>query len=151
MSGAGVRPMERADVGAAVAIVMAGTLAVGAEDPAREDDYWAAVLETRRRRGDVLVAEVDGEVVGVTQVMVFPHFQHTGGWCAELESVHVREDHRGRGIGAALLGAAETLARERGCYRIQLTSRNVRVDAHRFYVANGFEQNSQGFKKLLGE
>ncbi|MDE3064602.1 MAG: GNAT family N-acetyltransferase [Acidobacteriota bacterium] len=151
MSGTGVRPMERADVGAAVALVMAGTLAVGAEDPAREDDYWAAVLETRRRRGDVLVAEVDGEVVGVTQVMVFPHFQHTGGWCAELESVHVREDHRGRGIGAALLDAAETLARERGCYRIQLTSRNVRVDAHRFYVANGFEQNSQGFKKLLGE
>jgi hypothetical protein len=32
---------------------------------------------------------------------------------------------------------------------VQLTSRNVREDAHRFYVANGFEQTSQGFKKTL--
>jgi len=35
--------------------------------------------ETRRRHGDVLVAEASGEVIGVCQVMIFPHFQHTGG------------------------------------------------------------------------
>lgn len=113
------------------------------------DAYWRAVTETRTRRGDVLVAELDGEVIGVCQVMVFPHFQHTGGWCAELESVHVRSDLRGRGIGAQLLHSAEGLARAHGCYRIQLTSRNVREDAHRFYRTNGYEQTSQGFKKPL--
>ena len=43
--------------------------------------------------------------------------------------------------------AAESLARKNDCYRLQLTSRNVRLDAHRFYVANGFEQTSHGFKK----
>jgi hypothetical protein len=37
----------------------------------------------------------------------------------------------------------------RGCYRMQLTSRNVRGDAHRFYLANGYVQTSQGFKKVL--
>ncbi len=87
--------------------------------------YWQAVEETRRRLGEVFVAELDGEVVGVCQVMVFPHFQHTGGWCCELESVHVRSDLRSQGIGGRLLEAAETLAKERGCYRVQLTSRNV--------------------------
>ena len=146
-----VRPIERGDVTHAARLVAAGTLAVGAEDPDHVDAYWSAVLETRARRGEVLVAEVDREVVGVTQVLVFQHFQHTGGWCAELESVHVRDDHRGHGVGSALLAAAEAVARERHCYRIQLTSRNVRTDAHRFYVANGFDQNSQGFKKLLVE
>lgn len=145
-----VRPIERRDVGAAARLVAAGSLTPGSEDPERVDDYWAAAEENRRRGGEVLVAEEDGEVVGVTQLIVFPHFQHTGGWCAELESVHVREDRRSRGIGAALLAAAEDLARERGCYRIQLTSRNVRVDAHRFYAALGYELTSQGFKKLLG-
>lgn len=143
--------MERGDVAAAARLVAAGTLAVGAEDVDQVDAYWSAVLETRARRGEVLVAEADGEVVGVTQVLIFQHFQRTGGWCAELESVHVRDDHRSHGVGSALLSAAESVARERGCYRIQLTSRNVRTDAHRFYVANGFDQNSQGFKKLLVE
>jgi GNAT superfamily N-acetyltransferase len=146
-----VRSIQRDDVAAAARLVAAGTLAVGAEDPDRVGAYWAAVEETRRRLGDVLVAEVDGEVVGVCQVLVFPHFQHTGGWCCEVESVHVREDWRSRGVGSALLAAAEALARDRGCYRIQLTSRNVRADAHRFYRANGYEQISQGFKKFLDE
>jgi GNAT superfamily N-acetyltransferase len=97
----------------------------------------------------VLVADVDGDVVGVCQVIIFQHFQHAAGWCCEIESVHVRSDMRSRGIGAQLLGAAEALAQERGCYRIQLTSRNVREDAHRFYLANGYDQTSQGFKKFF--
>ena len=126
-----------------------GSLTPQFENEDRVGDYWSAVEETRRRLGDVLVAELDGEVVGVCQVMIFPHFQHRGGWCCEVESVHVRSDQRSRGIGARLLAAAEVLARERDCYRIQLTSRNVRGDAHRFYLANGYEATSQGFKKFF--
>jgi hypothetical protein len=30
-----------------------------------------------------------------------------------------------------------------------LTSRNVREDAHRFYLTNGYDQTSQGFKKFF--
>lgn len=144
-----IRPIAFNDVTAASLVVQGGSLDPGTE---REDDvdaYWRAVEENRRRRGEVLVADSDGEVVGICQVMVFPHFQHTGGWCCELESVHVRDDWRSRGVGAALLVAAEAIARREGCYRMQLTSRNVRVDAHRFYVANGYVMTSQGFKKLL--
>lgn len=121
-------------------------------DDEHEDDvdaYWSAVTETRARRGEVLVAAVDAQVVGVLQVLVFQHFQHTGGWCAELESVHVRHDLRGNGIGAELLAAAEDVARRAGCYRVQLTSRKFRVDAHRFYLAHGYEATSEGFKKSL--
>jgi GNAT superfamily N-acetyltransferase len=66
-----------------------------------------------------------------------------------VESVHVRDDWRSRGVGAALLVAAEAIARREGCYRMQLTSRHVRNDAHRFYEANGYVATSQGFKKLL--
>jgi len=52
-------------------------------------------------------------------------------------------------MGAKLLAAADDLARREGCYRIQLTSRDVRKDAHRFYQSNGYELTSQGFKELL--
>jgi GNAT superfamily N-acetyltransferase len=48
-----------------------------------------------------------------------------------------------------LLERAEALAREQGCYRIQLTSRVVREDAHRFYEAHGYVPSHRGFKKLL--
>ena len=142
----GIRP---GDVDTAVSLLIEGTLTPEAEHAGQGAQYWSAVLETRERGGDVLVAEVDGVVVGICQVMILRHFQHTGARCCEIESVHVRSDLRSRGIGAALLREAERIARREGCYRIQLTSRNVRTDAHRFYVTNGYEQNSQGFKKLL--
>jgi GNAT superfamily N-acetyltransferase len=144
-----VRPIAYEDVAAAVELLRGGSLMPEFEDVTRIDDYWDAVEETRRQRGDVLVADVDGDVVGVCQVIIFQHFQHTGGWCCEIESVHVREDMRSRGVGAQMLRAVEDLARQRGCYRVQLTSRNVREDAHRFYRANGYGQTSQGFKKFF--
>jgi len=144
-----IRPIAFVDLEMAVSIIQEGSLDPSHEDPTRLDDYWRAVEDTRTQRGDVLVAEVDGEVVGLCQVIVFTHFQHAGKPCCELESVHVRSDHRNQGIGARLLKHAEGIARDAGCYRVQLTSRNVRVDAHRFYLTQGFSQTSQGFKKLL--
>jgi GNAT superfamily N-acetyltransferase len=144
-----VRPIAHDDVAAAVELLRGGSLMPKFEEATRVNDYWAAVEETRRQRGDVLVAEVEGDVVGVLQVIIFQHFQHAGGWCCEIESVHVRADMRSRGIGAQMLAAAEGFAQERGCYRIQLTSRNERQDAHRFYLANGYGQTSQGFKKFF--
>jgi len=79
----------------------------------------------RRQRGDVVVAEVNGEVVGVCQVIIFQHFQHAGAGAARSKACTCEAiaavAHR-----AQMLLAAEELARERGCYRIQLTSRNVR-------------------------
>jgi GNAT superfamily N-acetyltransferase len=144
-----IRPIKFDDVATASLVVQGGSLSSEAEDVHDVDAYWRAVEETRRRRGDVLIADAQGEVIGILQVLIFPHFQHTGGWCCELESVHVRSDWRSRGVGAELLAAAEVIARREGCYRMQLTSRNVRSDAHRFYEANGYVAVSQGFKKLL--
>jgi len=141
--------MRRDDVEAAVELLIEGTLSPEAENAGDSEAYWSAVVEMRTRDDEMLVAEVDGDVVGICQVMVFRHFQHTGGRCAEIESVHVRSDLRSQGIGAAMLREAERIARGAQCYRIQLTSRHVRTDAHRFYVAHGYEMTSQGFKKLL--
>lgn len=146
-----MRAIERREVAAAVALINEGTLSPGVEDDQRLDDYWEAVLETRRRGGDLVVALSEGEVVAMCQIIIFQHFQHTGGWCCEIESVYVRGDQRSRGVGAALLAHAEDFAREKGCYRVQLTSRNERLDAHRFYLTNGYGRNSQGFKKPLDE
>ena len=109
---------------------------------------WPSV-EIMQGSGDVLVAEVAHEVVGVCQLIVFRHLQSKGGLCAEVESVHVHPDWRSRGIGRVLMGAAIDRARALGCYRVQLTSNHARPDAHRFYASLGFLPSHQGFKLSL--
>ena len=146
-----VWPIAEHEVSAAVQLINAGSLAAPIEDVESLTNYVAAIVETRKRGGEVFVADLDGEVVGVCQVIVFRHLQHRGGRCAEIESVHVRSDVRSKGIGAALLRASEKFAVAKGCYRIQLTSNNQRADAHRFYVTNGYAQSHQGFKKSLSD
>lgn len=49
----------------------------------------------------------------------------------------LEESHRGRGLGAALLGRAEELARERGCLGVCLTSFSFQAPG--FYQRNGYE------------
>ena len=98
---------------------------------------------------DVLVATWEGEVIGVAQLITFRHLQHRGGRCAEIESMHVDEAHRGHGVGSLLLDALVAAARDRGCYRVQLTSNKQRGDAHRFYERNGFSATHEGFKRYL--
>ncbi len=147
-----LRPAGEADVGPIVQLLVLGAVPGG--PPATEDagelgPYRAALRDIAEGGGAVLVAERGGRVVGVCQLIVFRHLQSRGGLCAELESVHVHPEHRGGGIGAALVGAAVARARELGCYRMQLTSNVARADAHRFYERLGFVPSHLGFKMLL--
>jgi GNAT superfamily N-acetyltransferase len=119
------------------------------ETPDDLEPYRRALAEVGAGPGEVLVAELDGEVVGVCQLIVFRHLQSRGGLCAEVESVHVHPDHRAHGIGTALMEAAIRRARDLGCYRVQLTSNQVRNDAHRFYERLGFTSSHLGFKLAL--
>jgi len=153
--GAGARPdfvvrLARPDDTPALAALLAGGSLRGGEDPADLAVYQAAMDDIVRTPGnDVLVAEAGGSVAGMCQLITFRHLQQRGGRCAEIESMHVDEGLRSSGIGGALLEAAVQLAREAGCYRVQLTSNKSRAAAHRFYLRHGFEASHQGFKRYL--
>ncbi len=136
----------RPDDAAAVAAILSGGSIDDGEDPGDPTAYRAAIEATSSGPGAVLTAELAGEVVGVCQLLLFRHIQHRGGRCAEIESMHVAREHRGGGIGSALLSAAVERARAAGCYRVQLTSNKVRADAHRFYQRHGFVASHEGFK-----
>ncbi len=147
-----IRPATEADLGRAAELLQLGALPGGpprVEDPADVGPYAAALGEIDAAGGVVLVAELGGEVVGVCQLIVFRHLQAQGGLCAEVESVHVHPNHRGSGVGTALLRDAVGRARALGCYRVQLTSDARREDAHRFYERLGFSPTHVGFKMLL--
>jgi GNAT superfamily N-acetyltransferase len=126
-----------------------GSLHPDVEDPENAKAYATVIEAAMSGRSVVLVAELDGEVVGVLQVLVLQHLKRQGGLCAELESVHVHRDHRGGGIGGVLVEAAVERARDLGCYQVQLTSNLKRPEAHRFYEAHGFDASHVGFKRYL--
>ena len=63
--------------------------------------------------------------------------------------MHVHPDHRGTGVGGALLRHAVERARALGCYRVQLTSNVARPDAHRLYERLGLSPTHVGFKMPL--
>ncbi len=144
-----VRVATEHDLARIVELFEYGALVTGKEDRADTGPYRAALAEIEQGSGDMLVAEIGEEVIGVCQLIAFRHLQSRGRLCAEIESVHVHPDWRGRGIGRVLMGAAIDCARALGCYRVQLTSHRARPDAHCFYAALGFEASHFGFKLLL--
>jgi streptothricin acetyltransferase len=58
---------------------------------------------------------------------------------AVLWDIRVQPDHRGQGIGAALLRRAAEWARQRGCTQLKIETQNVNVPACRFYASQGCE------------
>jgi GNAT superfamily N-acetyltransferase len=95
---------------------------------------------------ELIVAELDGEVIGTLQLMYLPSLSYQGGTRAQVESVRVAQGLRGKGIGAEMMKWAIERARQRGCHLMQLTSHKSRTDAHRFYEKLGFTKSHIGMK-----
>ncbi len=94
----------------------------------------------------LLVAEEDGKVVGTTFLAILPGFAHHTAPFAVIEYVVVDEKVRSKGIGKALMDYCKDRAKEAGCYKIMLTSDKRRERAHKFYKANGFNAEAEGFR-----
>jgi GNAT superfamily N-acetyltransferase len=147
-----LRRARREDVPAIVGLLAEDEIAGGREnaEPPLDDGYWSAYEEiSRDDRSVLIVAEVDGEVVGTLQVNFLRHLTNRGAERAQLEAVRVAARHRGGGLGRAMVEEAIDLARRRGCLLVQLTSDKRREDAHRFYEQLGFRATHEGMRLHL--
>jgi GNAT superfamily N-acetyltransferase len=114
-------------------------------------DAVANRLDRLRVVGDrVVVAEVDGEVVGLAHLQVSPGLERDRP-VAKLGGLVVDEQHRRRGVGRALAEAMEQEARLRGCELLFLTTAEGRDDAHAFYESAGFELTGRRYSRTLSE
>jgi GNAT superfamily N-acetyltransferase len=100
---------------------------------------------------ELIVAEADGEVIGVMQLTFIPGISRNGASRLQVEAVRVDRKLRGQGIGRRLMEHAHERGRARGCVLAQLTSDKQRPEAHRFYRSLGYEQSHEGFKSMLHE
>jgi ribosomal protein S18 acetylase RimI-like enzyme len=85
---------------------------------------------------DVLVARVDGRIVGTLTLVVFRIPTGVRAW---IEDVVVDDSARGHGVGEALNQFALDLARSKGAKTVDLTSRPSREAANRLYQRIGFQ------------
>jgi len=96
---------------------------------------------------ELMVVENDaGEIVGTFHLTFIQYLTHQGSIRAQIESVRVREDHRGKGIGEKMFQWAINRAKEKGAHLVQLTSDKKRPDAIRFYEKLGFIASHEGMK-----
>jgi ribosomal protein S18 acetylase RimI-like enzyme len=91
---------------------------------------------------------VDGTILGSLTLVVFSAPTGPRAW---IEDVVVASATRGRGVGAALVHAANARAGAAGSRTVDLTSRPSREAANRLYVRLGFVQRETNvYRKSLG-
>ena len=94
----------------------------------------------------LVVADDGAEILATMQLSFLPGLARRGALRAQIEAVRVRDDHRSRGMGAALFDWAIEEARRRNCALVQLTTDKSRADAHRFYERLVFVASHEGLK-----
>ena len=139
-----------------VATAVASLLAeLGGRMPSRaEMEAEVQALLDDPQGGSVLIAEADGEIVGVLTAS-WQRAIHVPGVYATVQDLWVDEDWRSRGVGAELVEAIASQARSRGVSRLEVGLPRETFAAiastESFYKRNGFEHLGPRMRRLLNE
>ena len=88
-------------------------------------------------REQVFVAETDGVVSGFVHAEKYDVLYFDT--LVNILGMAVTDKYKRKGIGKALMQAAEKWAREIGAFGIRLNSGGTRTEAHKFYRSMGFD------------
>lgn len=112
-------------------------------EPTPEPEVFAERAAPLIESGELIVLFVGQGPEGFAQLRFRPSI-YTGALDAYLEEFYVAPEHRGRGLGRALLEAAMERARERGAARIELNTGEMDVAARHLYESAGFTNREGG-------
>jgi GNAT superfamily N-acetyltransferase len=140
-----IRPMRADDVDrVANLLTQLGYPATGPEIARRFERIGG------ERNQALLIADEAGTAIAWMHVAVHPYLESDT--TAEIVGLVVADGHRSRGIGKALVDAAESWAAAQGCRMLRVRSRIVRERAHAFYERAGFQRikTQHCFEKRIG-
>lgn len=97
--------------------------------------FKKAMAEARRGRRLLLLAEVDGKIIGqiFAQLSTRPAFSAPGSASGYLYAFRVKEPHRNLGIGTQLIQEAESRLRRLGYSRVVISVAKRNTSARRLY------------------
>lgn len=113
------------------------------------ENYQRSIEEIENRiqsfvsaRHQLLVAEIDGVIVGFIAFGCYEQFRLQG-CCCHIDTLVVDKACRGQGVGKALINVAEQYAKTEGATEIELTTANYRRahGTHAFYKAIGYQDH----------
>jgi len=84
----------------------------------------------------IVVAELDGKIVGSTTLLIESKFIHGGGLVGHIEDVVVDKNFQGQKVGEKIMKYLIEFAKNRGCYKTILDCTD---DVKPFYEKLGFK------------
>jgi GNAT superfamily N-acetyltransferase len=147
------RKATKADVTDIVEMLANDPLGALREDLQHPEKYEQAFdrIDKDDNQELIVVENDDGEIIGTFQLTFIQYLTHQGSVRVQVESVRVRDDQRGKGIGEKMFRWVIKHAKEKGAHLIQLTSDKKRPDAIRFYEKLGFTASHEGLKLWIAE
>jgi GNAT superfamily N-acetyltransferase len=94
----------------------------------------------------VLIADCGGQIGGFLSFHMLPML-HVDGNPGRITALAVSSRFRRCGIRRKLIAAAEEFAWDHRCVRVEITSGDHRAEAHAFYEAVGYRQETRRFLK----
>jgi len=92
------------------------------------------------------LAETDGRLAGTFALLIMDNLGECGTPSGIIEDVVVEPEYQRRGIGRAMMQHALAICRQKGCYKLMLSSNLARSGAHAFYESLGFEKHGFSFR-----
>lgn len=117
------------------------------QDPLPKDylDAFEKIASDENQELIVLENE-NSEIIGTFQMSYIQYMNYCGGIRAQIETVMVKKDKRGLGIGKRMFQWAINRAKERNAIMLQLTSDKKRPRSIKFYEELGFKPTHEGMK-----
>ena len=108
------------------------------------DDYIVAMLfRCRMCDGQVLVADVDGEIAGYVTMLNRVQSDDLDDGNLEfglIADLLVRKAYRGTGLGRELMAAAESVAKEHDVRWLRISVMSENAAARKLYASSGFSE-----------
>jgi GNAT superfamily N-acetyltransferase len=106
--------------------------------PAGPSDIATRLERFAAPYGRIVVAELDGEVLGFIALHALPRFEHDD-WIVRVLALVVDAGVRERGVGHLLMTEAENVGRELGAAFTEVTAGHHRPEAQHLFESLGYD------------
>jgi ribosomal protein S18 acetylase RimI-like enzyme len=132
-----IREAESGDV--AVIVQLIQELATSTERSPITETYVMQYLDSPT--STILLAETQGNVVGLLSYSLRPDLYHAANSCL-IEEIVVQESMRGRGVGSTLLTELLSRLSSKDCAEVSLAVMSDNTGAIRFYKRHGLREEA---------